>query len=667
MRIEGQKAGVEGHVNGVLNFYGILYRARSQYIAVRILRVNPVSPENWKVSGRVLRKGKVIEVKTERSSMKENFLYRTFTSCKFALQIGWKINRKRVILELLKWIFVYVDYLVISCVLIRFILDMAMKRTSFGKMMMYVWSVIALGALLEMFGRFFEVYIKPVTDVELYDGINKMLYDKACQVDMHCFEDSDFYNEYMMAVSQAHIRLPDTLQGVCQILARFAAMIGAAVIIYQIDQFAILFTIFPILGNFVFYGILNSRVFRMERENIVFQRMADYVNRTLHLGEYAKEIRMTNVFRLLKKQYDRAVEAIQKVIGRYSIGNMILFWLFQYFTFTLLQEGAVLYAGYRVLVSGTMAFAQMAVIQTTMNSNTWTLIEFADSVMAVVKNGLYLEQTWNFMQYEPAIPEDQDGLIPELPIQSVEFEHVSFGYKEGGYVLRDIHFKIEANQSIALAGYNGAGKSTLMKLLMRLYDPDEGRILVNGIDIREYQVKAYRELFATAFQNGRIFADTIEENILMGRHTEKEKDKEKVRRALELADIYEEVERQPLREKTILTREFSKEGVVFSGGQNQKILAARAFAKNSPIAVFDEPSSALDPIAEYHLFENIREYGKDKILFFISHRLSSVRDADIVFYMKNGRIQERGSHSDLMSRNGEYASLYRLQAENYRS
>lgn len=608
--------------------------------------------------------------------MKDSFVYRIFASCKFALQIGWKINRKRVIMELLQWIFVYIDWLLVSCVLIRFILDMAMKRTPFGKMMLYVWSVVALEALLEIFSRFFETYVKPVTDVELYAGINKMLYDKACQVDMLCFEDSDFYNEYMMAVSQAHVKLPDTLQGACQIVARFVAMIGATVIIYQIDRFAILFTIFPILGNFVFYGILNSRIFRMEKENIVFQRMADYVNRTIHLGEYAKEIRMTNVFRLLKKQYDRAVDAIQKVIGRYSVGNMILFWLFQYFTFTLLQEGAVLYAGYRVLVSGTMAFAQMAVIQTTMNSNTWTLIGFADSVMTVVKNGLYLEQTRKFLEYEPAIPEDQDGLIPELPIRSVEFEHVSFGYKkrvEGDfqknqgnkYVLKDINFKIEGNQSVALAGYNGAGKSTMMKLLMRLYDPDEGRILVNGIDIREYRVKSYRELFATAFQNGRIFADTIEENILMGRHTEEDKDKEKVRRALKFADMYEEVENQPLREKTILTREFSKEGVVFSGGQNQKILAARAFAKESPIAVFDEPSSALDPIAEYQLFENIREYGKDRMLFFISHRLSSVRDANVVFYMKNGRIQERGSHGELMRRNGEYASLYRLQAENY--
>ncbi len=571
-------------------------------------RADAVSLGSGEFSGLVLQKVK-------ENAVREGFLYRTFSSSRFALKTGWRISKKRVILEFLHWAFLYVDWLIVSCVLIRFILDMAMKRIAFEKMMLYVWSVVALQAFLVIFERFFETYVKPVTDVKLYDGINRMLYAKACQVDMRCFEDSEFYNEYMMAVSQAHSKLPETLQGVCQIMARFAAMIGGMAIIYQIDRLAALFIIFPILGNFVFYGVLNSRIFRMERENMVFQRMADYVNRTLHLGEYAKEIRMTNVFRLLKKQYDRAVLAIRKVIGQYSLGNMILFWLFQYFTFTLLQEGAVLYAGYRVLVSGTMAFAQMAVIQTTMNSNTWTLIGFADSVMAIVKNGLYLEQTRHFLEYEPAIPEDQEGLIPSLPIRSVEFEHVSFGYKEDGFVLKDIHFKVEGNQSVALTGYNGAGKSTLTKLLMRLYDPDEGRILVNGIDIREYQVRAYRELFATAFQNGRIFADTIEENILMGRHRDEEKDRETVRRALRLADMYEEVESQPLGEKTILTREFSEEGVVFSGGQNQKILAARAFAKDSPIAVFDEPSSALDPIAEYHLFENIRMYGKDRILF----------------------------------------------------
>lgn len=444
-------------------------------------------------------------------------------------------------------------------------------------------------------------------------------------------------------------------------------MVAAFAVIYQMDKLAIIFVIFPILGNFVFYGILNSRVFQMEKENIVFGRIADYVNRTIHLSDYAKEIRMTNVYRMLKKQYDKAIASMHRVIGKYTFWNIILFWLFQYFTFTLLQEGALIYAGYRVLVSGTMVFAQYAVIMTTMNCNTWTLLNFADAVMGTVKDKLYVEQIREFLEYEPKIAEDAEGLIPQLPITSIEFSHVWFGYQKDKYVVKDVSFKLEGNQSVALAGFNGAGKSTLIKLLLRLYDPVKGEILVNGIDIKKYQVQAYRELFATAFQDGKIFADTIEENILMGEHESKEEDLEKVWNALTLAGIAGEVKTWEHQEQTIMTREFSKEGLVLSGGQNQKILAARAFAKECQIAVFDEPSSALDPLAEYALFQNIRKFGEDKLLFFISHRLSSVQNADVVFFMENGRIVERGSHKELMSLNGEYASLYRMQAEKYRA
>lgn len=599
---------------------------------------------------------------------KESFLFKVLDSCGFALRLGWKISKRRVLAEFLNAVVYNMNWIIIGCLAVWFILDMAGKAVSFEKMMLYVWVITGLSVLMEIYSCFFKEYIKPVTDVELYAGINRMLYEKASLVDLACFEDSGFYNEYMMAVSQAHMKVPEALKSICEIIVGFLSMAAAFTIIYQLDHMAVLFVVFPILGNFVFYGILNSRIFKMEKEMIPFQRMADYVKRTIHLGEYAKEIRMSNVFRLLKRQYERAISAMHKIIGRYALKNVIFFWLFQYFTFTLLQEGVVIYAGYRVLISGTLLFAQMAVTQDTMNGTTWILLDFSDAVLAAVKGGLYLEQIRNFLEYEPKIPEDADGLLPVLPITSIEFSHVYFGYKEGSYILKDINFKVCENQSIALAGYNGAGKSTLIKLLLRLYDPDKGVILVNGTDIRKFQVRAYRELFAAAFQDGKIFADTIEENILMGQHADgdaKDREREEIRQALMFADIYGEVQNMPGRTKTMLTRELSKEGAVLSGGQNQKILAARAFVKNSPIAVFDEPSSALDPIAEYQLFANIKEYSRGKILFFISHRLSSVRDADIVFYMENGRIKEQGSHLELMKQDGKYAYLYKIQAKNY--
>ena len=599
--------------------------------------------------------------------LKNNFIYQLFSYYKYTLGLGWKISKKRVVSEFIYTLFGYVDFLIVGAVLMRIILDMAVKQVSFGKIMACVWAVVALSVAMSIFNKYYDQFVKPITDVEMYSKLNRMLYKKACQVDLACFENSEFYNRYMLAINQAHVKIPGSLTSICQMLAGFVSMVAAFTVIYQIDRLAILFVIFPILGNFVFYGILNSRIFKMEKENIVFGRIADYVNRTIHLSDYAKEIRMTNVYRLLKKQYDKAIESMHRVIGKYTVGNIILFWLFQYFTFTILQEGALMYAGYRVLVSGTMVFAQFAVIMTTMNCNTWTLLNFADAVMETVKNRLYVEQIREFLEYEPKIAEDEDGLIPQLPVTSIEFSHVYFGYKEDHYILKDISFKIDGNQSVALAGFNGAGKSTLIKLLLRLYDPDKGNILVNGIDIRKYQVQAYRELFATAFQDGKIFADTLEENILMGQHENENADFQKVWKALSLAGFAQEVRLWEKQEKTIMTREFSKEGVVLSGGQNQKILAARAFAKDCAVAVFDEPSSALDPLAEYDLFQNIQKFGQGKMLFFISHRLSSVQDADVVFFMENGRIHERGSHKELMEMDGKYAALYNLQAEKYRA
>lgn len=599
--------------------------------------------------------------------MKNSFLYKTLASCVFTLKLGWQISRRRIISELLFYGFYYVDRLLVRCVLVRFILDLLARDATFKQMMGYVWAMVALSVAMEIFNCYFGQLIKPITNVEIHSKINQMLYQKSCQVDLSCFEDSEFYNSYMMAVSQAYTKISESLESICSMTAGLAAMVSAFAVIYQIDRMAICFVVFPILGNFVFYGILNSRIFQMKREYVICERIADYVRRTLHLGEYAAEIRMTNVFRLLKKLLDEAVAGIQRVVGRYSVWNIILFWLFQYFTFTLLQEGALVYAGYRVLVSGTMVFAQMAVFQNVMNSNTWILLDFSDAVVKVVGNRLYIDQVRSFLEYEPKIPEDGEGMIPELPIRTIEFSHVWFGYQEGRYAVKDISFRIEAGRSLALAGYNGAGKSTLIKLLLRLYDPDKGVILVNGIDIRQYQVRAYRELFAAAFQDGKIFADTLEENILMGKHGTPEEDARRVWHSLSLAGLAEEVESWPKREQTLITREFSQEGAVLSGGQNQKILAARAFAKESPVAVFDEPSSALDPIAEHQLFQNIRRFGEKKILFFISHRLSSVQDADLVFFMENGRIQERGSHKELMALEGKYADLYRIQAKNYQA
>lgn len=585
----------------------------------------------------------------------------------FVLKLAWNIDKKRVILETLDCAFYYIEWLLYSGVIVQAIMDLVTQNISYSRIMFFIWGVSVPIILMGAFSHWFQEYMKPVSDVKLYEGIHQLLYKKACQVDLSCFENSEFYNRYMMATREAQMRLPKALHNIMAILVGICAAAAAFFMVFCIDRLAIVFIIFPILGNFLFNGILNSRIFQMDRESMVFRRIADYVNRTVHLADYAKEMRISNVFCLMKKQYDHSVHMTHKVIDRYAFKNMIYFWLFQYFTFTLLFEGSMMYAGYRVLVSGTMSFPQMTVFQNIMHANTWIILYFSEGIMESVKDSLYIEQIQDFLNYQPDIPEDSEGILPDTHIQSIEFSHVWFSYrnKKENHILKDICFRIDADTNAAIVGYNGAGKSTLIKLLLRLYDPDKGTILVNGTDIKNYNLKAYRNLFSAAFQDGKIFADTVSENILMGMHRGKEEDEQIVKKALRLAGMEDEVDSWPKKEQTLLTREFSKEGHIPSGGQNQKIIAARAFAKGSPIAIFDEPSSALDPIAETELFRSILEYSRGKILFFISHRLSSLQNADIVFFMENGRITETGSHRQLMGQNGEYAKLYRIQARNY--
>jgi ATP-binding cassette subfamily B protein len=270
-----------------------------------------------------------------------------------------------------------------------------------------------------------------------------------------------------------------------------------------------------------------------------------------------------------------------------------------------------------------------------------------------------------FLEYVPKLSENQDGAVPDKAEAEIAFDHISFTYhgaKEP--TLKDISFTIHRKEKIAVVGHNGAGKTTLIKLLMRLYDPDEGTIRYNGIDIREYNVKKYRSLFGSAFQDYQVFAMTVAENVLM-RSPQNEQDYERVKDALTRSYVYDKVCSLPNGMDTVLTREFDENGAVLSGGEYQKIAVARAYAKDFEIAVFDEPSSALDPIAEYQLYESIRNVCKDKTVIFISHRLSSAVLADRIYLFDNGSIIEEGSHQALMEKNGVYADMFRKQAKQY--
>jgi ATP-binding cassette subfamily B protein len=295
-----------------------------------------------------------------------------------------------------------------------------------------------------------------------------------------------------------------------------------------------------------------------------------------------------------------------------------------------------------------------------------------DGLSNTYENNLFVSTLFEFLEYKPVITSPEKPLPLVLSSEGkgleIEFRHVSFTYpgkdSETEATLKNVSFTIQAGEAIALVGRNGAGKTTIVKLLTRLYDPDEGAILIGGRDIKEYDLKALREEIGVIFQDYVSYYLSARENIGVGRVNDID-NLELVNSAAQKSGADAIVEELADGYETMLGR-WWKDGTQLSGGQWQKVALARAFIRDARILILDEPTSSLDARAEYEVFAKFRELTEGKTAIFISHRFSTVRLADRIFVLENGSIIEDGSHEELMMVDGRYAELFNLQAEAYR-
>ena len=261
--------------------------------------------------------------------------------------------------------------------------------------------------------------------------------------------------------------------------------------------------------------------------------------------------------------------------------------------------------------------------------------------------------------------EKYDGTLPiEKRLDNdyeLEFKNVSFHYPNNDdLVLKNITAKIHVGRKMAIVGRNGSGKSTFIKLLCRLYDPTEGEILLNGIDIKKYDYDEYRRIFGVVFQDFQLFSFSVAQNVAAGNNY----DREKVREALGQAGLRERVEGMENGIETVIYKQ-EDEGVEISGGEAQKIAIARALYKDAPVVILDEPTAALDPVSELEIYERFDGMVKEKTAIYISHRMSSCRFCENILVFEGGNIVQMGSHQDLAGQDGLYASLWRAQAQYY--
>lgn len=551
-----------------------------------------------------------------------------------------------------------------------FVVGYVLNQIQSAASLQRIFVVVGLLALLSFACHLVNILLKncffPRSDLKIQSHFMKLAFDKAREVDLECYEDGEYFERHIRALNALKSRprmVLDSIEMLFGALFGFLALSGLAL---SLDGFMILFIALQIVANFVFARKENYERRAYEVELAESNRQADYIRRVHYMPEYAKELRTTNISDVLFKRFITATQNGIRVIKKHGI-KCAVYRLFVDAVCTRMGYYLViLFAAFRILVLRNMMIGDGLMVAMAMFSVTEALLDQENSFFQLHEHAMYIGDLKDFLDYKPKIQENGTGAVPVMPVGELRIQNLSFSYFGGSRkVIDDISFTVKGGQTVAIVGHNGAGKSTLVKLLMRLYEPTSGQIYLNGRPISEYKLSAYRDCFSAVFQDFKVFSLTVGENILMRRTAEG--DAELLTESLRESGMLDKVSSFPYGPDTMMTREFDEEGVSLSGGQAQKIALSRLYAKDAPIAILDEPSSALDPIAEYELFENMKRICEGRTVIFISHRLSGAVSADVIFMMEHGRIIERGNHESLMRQNGKYAEMFKKQAEKYGS
>jgi ATP-binding cassette subfamily B protein len=407
----------------------------------------------------------------------------------------------------------------------------------------------------------------------------------------------------------------------------------------------------------------NEKSYALSRELTRERRYMEYVRSAGSIAEAAKEVKLFGLGSLLAQRFSVAAARMFRANRDLAAKRAIWSSLFGAIA-SLAYYSAYAVVAWRT-VRGEFSIGELTFLSGSLLRLNGLFERLVLGLTSLASQAQFLDDFFSFMDMRSAMPRPADPRAFPAPLrQGIVFENVGFRYPgKEGWALRHLSFALPAGETLALVGENGAGKTTIVKLLTRLYDPDEGRILIDGIDLREIDLAELREHVGAIFQDFVRYQVTAGENIGIGRIAEME-DQPRIRDAAQKSLADPLIEKLPGGYDQMLGRIFAK-GLDLSGGEWQKIAIARAYFRDADILILDEPTAALDARAEAEIFERFRALSRSKTALLISHRFSTVRIADRILVLENGAILERGSHDELMALGGRYAELFSLQAAGF--
>lgn len=599
-------------------------------------------------------------IQATKHGMFNNFVY--------AVKLTWQLNNQFIIAMIVMGV-LSAFYMLIGIYIPKIVLALVENKVTTDTMIKVLVAVGIIILVVKLINTKAQ-YVGEYAWDKVYKGLVSKYLRKSFTTDFKNMENPDFLD--LIERSKHAMYNYQGISGYCRrgsnILSNIVLVVIAGAAIAVINPLIIL--VLVVISYFI-YKILDST---MEWTKINFRdamssnfRKNYYFSSTARDFKYAKDIRLfkmqdfieqtwkdinTVYYAACKKNHRKWVMCEAKMSFLRLFQNLLLYVVLIYM---VLNKGMsisdfVLYIG--LVASFSTAMTDMFCNMVWMNMNRMELDDFRTFM------------DWN--EDKPDIEKGQ-GVSKNIGLKQFEFkfENVSFKYPgHEKYVLKNINLTIEAGSKLAVVGINGAGKTTLTKLLMRLYEPTEGRILLNGVDVKKYDRDTYFKIFAPVFQNIEIFAFPVWQNISM--KPENETDKNRTMEALERSGLDEKINKYENKIDTMLLRIFDPNGVDLSGGERQRLAMARALYQNREVLVLDEPTAALDALAEDRMYQEFNQMVKGKTAIFISHRLSSTRFCDKIVMFEDGRIIEEGTHEQLINANGKYRNMFQVQAQYYK-
>ncbi|MGN6298202.1 MAG: ABC transporter ATP-binding protein [Ginsengibacter sp.] len=530
----------------------------------------------------------------------------------------------------------------------------------------YLWKLVAVEFLLAIIS---DALVRATSLIDSLLGDRFALHtsvkimEHAATLDLDQFEDSEFYDKLERARQQTTGRtvlLSQLMAQVQDIITMAFLLVG----LMAFNAWLILLLLIAIIPAFLGESYFNDRNYALTRGQTPERRELDYMRFLGASDATAKEVKLFNLSDFLIERFKFLSEKFYRDNKNLSVRRA------SWGTLFALIGSLGYYAAYIVMIVKTVAGAITIGSLTFLAGSFRQLRSLLENILSrfttVSQSAIYLRDFFDFFEIQPKISVASNPLPFPNPIKKgFTFENVGFKYSNTeSWANRHLNFALQAGEKVALVGENGAGKTTLVKLLSRLYDPVEGRILLDGIDLKEYDIIDLRKNIGIIFQDFLRYQMSFAQNIAAG-NIDEQFNRELIEQSAEKSLAHLLAEKLPDKYDQALGRRFNN-GIELSGGEWQKIAIARAYMKDAELLILDEPTSALDARAEYSVFQRFAELTKGKTAVLISHRFSTVRMADRIIVLDKGQIIEMGSHEELIKKNGHYAELFMLQAKGYK-